>query len=142
MNRIQIPVASLITKEQTWQAISVSQGVADMSFGHAQLVDETTDERWVCREGSPPWPIDVPYGHKVGASFLCSNTGDVTVKVFVYIELIDPDGIARAYATNPHGSIPQTVNPGVGYYSEYIGGVPLDKVGLWLIYGRLDYNIA
>jgi len=141
MNTVQIgSLMATTSKEKTWEAISVAAPAPDMSFGSCQLVDETTGERWVCREGEQPaWPISIPYGHQVGTSFLCSNTGDVAVNVFVYISIIDPDGVTRASATLPKGTIPQTVGPGVGYYSDYIGGVTLDKVGLWLIYGRLDY---
>jgi hypothetical protein len=128
--------------ENTWDAINAAQGNADMCFGSCEIIDETTGERWVFREGEPYEPIDIPYGHEVGVSFLCENCGEIPVKVFVYIELIDPDGIARASARNPRGSIPNELNPGVGYYSEYIGGVALDKAGLWLVYGRLEYDIA
>jgi hypothetical protein len=121
--------------------MQINQGIAEMSFGHPQLIDETTDERWVLREGYPLWPIDLPLGDTIGTSFLCQNTGDIAVKVFVSIALIDPDGIVRASGVNPNRSTPQTVNPGVNYTSAYIGGIPLDKLGLWVIYGAIDYGI-
>jgi len=136
------PKLSQSINEKTWGAIMVSQGIADMCFGSCQIIDETTGEDYIFREGEPYDPIDLPYGHEVGASFLCDNCGEVALKVFVYIELIDPDGVARASAWNPRGSIPASINPGVGYYSENIGPVTLDKTGLWLVYGRLEYDIA
>jgi hypothetical protein len=145
MPRIQLlnQIGAQYKQENTWDAINVIQAVGEMSFGSCQLVDETTGERWVARAGEPsPFPINIPFGHLVGTSFLCSNTGDVPVKVFVYIAIIDPSGTKRAEAWNPSGSIPQTVNPGVGYYSQYIGGVQLDRTGLWKIYGRLEYDVA
>lgn len=137
----QIKIAGIL-KEKNWDAIMASQGVAEMCFGSCQIIDETTDERWVFRQGEPYEPIDLPVGHEVGTSFLCDNCGEVPVKVFVYIELRDPDGVARASAWNPSGSIPNELNPGVGYSSEYIGSVMLDKAGLWVVYGRLEYDIA
>lgn len=131
------------TIDKTWQAINVTaQGIGEMSFGSAQLVDETTSVSYKFRQGEPVVSIDLPLDHKVGASFLCTNTGEIALKVFVYVAIIDPDGLTRAEAWNPRGTIPQTVNPGVGYYSDYIGGVSLDKLGLWLIYGRIEYEIA
>jgi len=143
MPLIQSVITAPATVERTWQAINVSQAVGDMEFGSCQLIDETTDERWVARQGEPSdWPIYIPYGHLIGASFLCANSGDVPLDVFVYIELIDPEGIVRASAWNPRGTIPIRLSPGVNYNSEYIGGVQLDKIGLWLIYGRLEYEVA
>jgi len=141
--RIQSAITSPLQIDKSWNAINVSQAVGDMAFGSCQLIDETTDERWVARQGeSSDWPINIPYGHLVGASFLCENSGDVPLDVFVYIALIDPDGITRAFDWNPRGTIPNRLNPGVGYYSNYIGGVQLDKNGLWVIYGRLEYDVA
>lgn len=151
MPRIQLaaPRIAQSIKENTWEAIMVSQGVADMSFGSCRIVDETTEEHWTCRQGgspgSPdcPFPVDIPYGHDLGAKFLCENSGEVPVLVRVYIAIIDPDGVTRADAYLPPLShLPNEVNPGVGYYSEYIGGVTLDKIGLWLVYGRIEYEVA
>lgn len=137
----QIKIAGIL-KEKNWDAIMASQGVAEMCFGSCQIIDETTGEDYIFRQGEPYEPIDLPYGHEVGASFLCINCGEVAVKVFVYIELRDPDGVARASAWNPGGSIPNELNPDVFYNSEYIGPVMLDKAGLWVVYGRLEYDIA
>lgn len=111
----------------------------DMSFGSCQLIDEITQARYVSREGN--WPITMLLGGKVGTSFLCENSGDVALFVRVYIEIRDPDGVGRASAWLPPLSrLPADLNPGVGYYSEYIDDVILDKSGLWLIYGRLNYG--
>lgn len=143
----QLAQIGLQTSEKTWQAINVAQngngGVGDMSFGSCQLIDETADDRYVFREGEPYDPVGLPWGHLVGTSFLCENIGEVTLKVRVYIAIKDPGGVIRADAYLPALSrLPATINPGVGYYSEYIGGVALDKFGLWLIYGRLEFDIA
>jgi hypothetical protein len=119
----------------------ISQGI-NMCFGSCQIVDETTGQRYTFRKGEPYQPVNLPYGHGVGASFLCENCGDIELEVFVYIEIVDPDGTVRASAWNPRGSIPNKLNPGVGYYSDYIGGVVLDKAGLWLVYGRLEFDVA
>jgi len=139
----QLAQIALQNSEKTWQAINVAQGVADMSFGSCQIVDETTGKSYTFRVGVPYDPVDLPWAHLVGASFLCTNIGDVALKVRVYIAIKDPDGIIRADAYLPAlNRLPATINPGVGYYSDYIGGVALDKLGIWLVYGRLEFDIA
>lgn len=144
----QLAQIGLQTSENTWQAINVVQGnggsgVGDMSFGSCQIIDETTGERYVFREGEPYDPVSLPWAHLVGASFLCTNIGEVTLKVRAYIAIKDPDGVIRADAYLPALSrLPAIINPDVGYYSDYIGGVALDKLGLWLVYGRLEFDVA
>lgn len=135
----------LQTLEKTWQALDVAEngggGVGDMSFGSCQIIDETTDESYTFREGEPQAPYSLPWAHSVGASFLCTNIGEVTLNVRVYIAIKGPDGVIRADAYLPALSkLPATINPGVGYYSAYIGGVALDELGLWMVYGRLEFE--
>ncbi len=144
MPRIFAPqIAALNQKEKTWQAINVIQANPDVAFGSCQIVDETTGIDYICRPGgSCPFPVDIPFGHEVTASFLMENSGDIAIDVFIYIEIIDPDGLVRCSEWNPSGSIPNTINPGVGYYSKNCGPVSLDKTGLWLVYGRIEYEIA
>jgi len=134
-------IAASLKKEKSWVAMNVSQGTADMSFLSAEVVDETTD-MWWHSDDLPAWPIAIPFGHSVGCSYLCQNTGQIAVKVFVYLSLIDPQGITRATTKNPRYSTPQVVDPGMQYYTEPISGVIVDMNGLWVVYGRLEYDIA
>ena len=125
--------------ENTWVGINaVQQGpppVGDIEFTFCYF-DDVTD-------GIPydndVFPVDIPLGHQISGNYGAQNTGDIALKVRLYVELRDPDGMVRSSGWS--SSTPVTLNPGVNIASKSFSAT-LDKLGLWQIYGRIEYDLA
>ena len=132
-------ITAQATKENTWNAINAVQeappGVADIEFTFCYFEDVTTEIGYENDE----FPVDIPLGHDISGNYGAQNVGDVALKVRLYVELIDPDGIVRSSGWS--SSTPFTVNPGVNMASKSFSAT-LDKLGLWQIYGRIEYDLA
>ena len=137
---IQSEIASpVISREQTWNAISVAAPVADVGDFGLYILDEDTGVKYHDRDGTP---FDIPYGHAVSGNCNLVNTGEVPIKLFALTEVIDPNGFVIFSKWEPRGSIPNTLNPGVAMAARYIDTFLLEVVGIWVVYLRVEFDIA
>lgn len=136
---IQPEIASPATVERTWNAISVAAPVADVGDFGLFIQDVTTGEKHHDRDGVP---FLIPFGHEVYGNYSFKNIGDVAIKLFSLIEVRDPSGNVIVSKWNPAGSVPNTVNPGVSVSSGLTGHFLLDMVGIWVVYARVEFDIA
>ncbi|MGQ9545904.1 MAG: hypothetical protein ACUVTR_01895 [Dehalococcoidia bacterium] len=129
----------LITEEQTWEAISVAAPRADIQFGGLYIEDVTTNTSHHSRDGLP---FLIPYGHECYGSYFVTNIGDVAIKLRLLIELYDPNGTLICSKWEPSSTMFFTVNPGTSMASKSTDHFILNVVGLWLVYGRGEFELA
>jgi len=139
----QLAQIGLQTSGKTWNAISVSQdgngGVGDVGNFGLYILDEDTGVKYHDRDGTP---FAIPYGHAVSGNCNLRNTGDVPIKLFALTEVIDPNGSVIFSKWEPRGSIPNTLNPGVAMAARHIDTFLLELVGIWVVYLRVEFEIA
>jgi len=134
-----MPSIQAATREITWDTISVAAPVAEIEFGGLYIRDVTDDIPYHSRDGLP---FSIAFGHEVYGNYYVTNIGDVAIVLRLLIEVIDPDGIVVFSGWEPSGSIGFTVNPGVNMASASTDHFILDKSGLWLVYGRAEFDIV
>ncbi len=78
------------------------------------------------------FPVEVAMGSEVRAHFTYVNTGDVATLFYYSIEILDPDGMQRAFAD---GGNP--CDPGWQKASMRTNYITIDKGGIWVVHGRL-----
>ena len=125
--------------EHTWDAIRVSQVSPELVFGGAWICDDTAGIDYTSRED---FPANIPYGHLVNGNYNVKNIGDVTLRVYLLIEFINPAGTVVFSAYDPSPPFPSILNPGGPLTRAPFFGIRLDMVGAWLIYGKMEYEIA
>lgn len=121
--------------EQTWQAIRVSAPVADVEFGGLYIQDVTDNIAYHSRDGLP---FDIPFGHEVYGNYNAVNVGDVALNVYLLIEIITPAGIVIVSEWTSYFN----VTPGPWMASKSTGRFTLDQAGIWVMYGRAEFDIA
>jgi hypothetical protein len=121
--------------ENTWDAIQVAAPSADISFEGLHIEDVTAGVGYSSRDGLP---FNIAYGHEVYGNYSIENIGDVPIFISLLIEVIDPDAIVIVSEWTGHF----TLNPGVNMASKLTDHFILDKNGLWLVYGRAEFDIA
>lgn len=125
--------------ENSWNAISVAEVVADVGDLSLYIQDVTADEAYHSRDGLP---FNIAFGHEVYGNYNFKNIGDVAIKYFSLIEVRDPAGAVVVSKWSPSGSIPNTLNPGVSAASASTGNFILDMAGIWIVYARVEFDIA
>ena len=141
MQQIQISspvISSPGSAEHVWDAINVIMGNPDMSFHGATVYNQTTGTDHHSRDG---FPVDIAWGDIVAVSYSTKNTGDVTLKVRLYIEFLDPAGSVLWSGWEPSSGY-FTVNPGVFMASKKTAYFTLNMEGVWQIYGLIDFELA
>lgn len=134
--QIQPAIASPATiREQTWNAISVGAPLADVGDFGLYIQDVTDNQAYHDRDGLP---FLIPFGHEVYGNYKCKNIGDVPLKINLLIEVITPSGVVIVSEWTNYNN----VNPGVSMSSHSTGHFILDEIGMWVIYGRVEFEIA
>jgi len=135
----QVAQIGLQTSGKTWQAISVSQngngGVGDVGDFKLWIQDVTSGLDYKERDGLP---FLIPFGHQVYGNYICKNIGDVPLSGSLLIEVVNPSGIVIvSKSRNFHN-----INPGTSMASDSTGNFLLDEMGMWVVYGRAEFDIA
>lgn len=137
MSYARIIAADPMVDEQSWNAISVEAAeVAGEIFG-VNIFDYTTVESF----GSLQFPIlSIPLGHTVYAGAGGRNTGNADLIMTLTIQLMDPDGIVRSEAVYT----PDRIIVPADYFFENTSDskVTLDKAGTWVLYIKLEAELA
>jgi hypothetical protein len=128
-------IAATQIQEKTWDAIQVAAPTADIEFRDLYIHDVTDDEGYSSDYGLP---FNIAYGHELYGNYRITNIGDVAIAISLLIEVIDPD----AMVVVSEWTGPFTLNPGVNMASKSSGHFILDKNGLWLVYGRAEFDLA
>ena len=132
---IQPEIVSPAIREQTWNAISVGAPVADVGDFGLYIKDVTTGIDYHDRNGLP---FLIPFGHEVYGNYNCHNIGDVPLNISLLIEVITPTGIVIVSKSTHF----YNVNPGTAMASKSTGPFILDEIGMWVIYGRAEFDIS
>lgn len=123
------------TTDMTWEAISVGAPTADIKWGGLFFTDVTANKNYQSRDGLP---FEIPYGHTVFGNYSIENIGDVSVAIKLLIEIIDPDDVVVVSKWTSRFTVP----PGSHMSSQSTGQFFLGKMGLWLVHGVADFDIA
>lgn len=121
--------------DQTWQAIRVSAPLADVGDFGLYIRDVTADQAYHDRDG---FPFLIPFGHEVYGNYNVKNIGDVSIDVNLLIEVITPSGVVIVSEWTNYNN----VNPGTSMPSQSTGYFILDQAGIWVVYGRAEFDIA
>lgn len=132
-------IQAAMESEISWNAISVIEAAADVGDFGLYIQDMTADEAHHDRDGLP---FNIAFGHEVYGNYNFRNIGDVAIKYFSLIEVRDPGGNVIVSKWSPPGSIPNTLNPGVAAASATTGHFILDMAGIWVVYARVEFDIA
>ena len=118
-------IAATTLDDRSWNAFQVS-GIIDGEIVSCILDVNST----LYLPGD--FPVEVLLGDEVRAHFTYRNIGDISAQFYYYTEILDPDGMQRAYA---EGNNP--CNPGVQKASFRTGYIVIDKGGTWVVHGLL-----
>ena len=132
-------IQAAMQTENVWDAISVIEAAADVGDFGLYVQDVTANEAHHDRDGLP---FMIAFGHEVYGNYNFENIGDVAIKYFCLIEVRDPAGNVIISKWSPSGSIPNTLNPGVSAASASTGHFILDMAGIWVVYARVEFDIA
>jgi len=130
-------IQAAMETEVSWNAISVSAPIADVGDFGLYIKDVDTGQGYHDRDGVP---FFIPFGHKVYGNYNFKNIGDVAIKELNLIEVIAPDG--SVIISEWSGIVPNLLNPGVSRASKSTGNFILNQNGLWVIYARVEFDIA
>lgn len=129
----------LQTSGKTWNAIEVSQdgngGVGDVGDFKLWFQDVTSGEDYKERDGLP---FLIPFGHQVYGNYICNNIGDVPLSGRLLIEVVSPSGLVIVSKWTNF----RNISPGTSMASASTGNFILDAMGMWVVYGRAEFDIA
>jgi len=125
--------------ENSWDAINVIEAAPDVGEFGLFIMDVTADERHGDEEGLP---VLIPFGHEVYGNYYFKNIGDVAIKVHCLIEVIDPNGAIIFSEWEPSEGSYFTLNPDVWMASAPTSHFILDIAGIWVVYARVEFDIA